>query len=148
MQKVFYWLNETEEDDFIGDSNDIDADPDCVCPNIRDKNTDDTDVEISVNPLSSRLRFRSTLMTREIHHSSYYLGKNKVTKNKSSCISHNSCTHRRNIILHVPGANRVPRYAKCIIKYVLRKNKNAILVFSLRDQGVIGTDSGEKKNRK
>ena len=55
VQKVCYWLDEAEEDDLLGNSDDTDADSDYVCPNIHDNNDSesDTDVDISVNPSSS-----------------------------------------------------------------------------------------------
>lgn len=36
VQKECYWLDETEEDDFLDDSNDTGADSDYVCSNIRE----------------------------------------------------------------------------------------------------------------
>lgn len=90
LQNVCNWLDETEEDNLLYDSDDTDADPDYICTNTRNENDSesDTDVEVNINPSLSRTnnalvlsrsrsRSRSPLIQNDASH---YLGKDNVTK--------------------------------------------------------------------
>jgi hypothetical protein len=124
IQNVCNWLDETEEDNLLYDSDDTDADPDFVCTNTHNEidSESDTDVDVHINPSSSRINNASVASRSRSgsplirDNSSYYLGKDKVTKwYKESCTPSNSRTLRRNIVLHLPGVKRVARDAKSII---------------------------------
>lgn len=82
----------------------------------------DTEADVHINPSSSRINNASVSSRSRSRrplvrdNSSYYLGKDKVTKwYKESCTPSNSRTLRRNIVLHLPGVKRVARDAKSII---------------------------------
>jgi len=52
IQNVCNWLDETEEDNLLYDSDDTDADPDFVCTNTHNEidSESDTDVDVHINP--------------------------------------------------------------------------------------------------
>eukprot|EP00102_Acyrthosiphon_pisum_P019881 XP_016657091.1 PREDICTED: piggyBac transposable element-derived protein 4-like [Acyrthosiphon pisum] len=94
IQNVCNWLDETEEDNLLYDSDDTDADPDFVCTNTHNEidSESDTDVDVHINPSSSRINNASVASRSRSgsplirDNSSYYLGKDKVTKwYKESC---------------------------------------------------------------
>jgi len=57
IQNVCNWLDETEEDNLLYDSDDTDADPDFVCTNTHNEidSESDTDVDVHINPSTSRI---------------------------------------------------------------------------------------------
>lgn len=88
MENVFNWLEEMEEGNLSYDSNDTNAYPDCVRTNTRNEINSEshTDVEVNVNPSSSRINDASVLLRSRPRsplirdNSSYYLRRDKVTK--------------------------------------------------------------------
>ncbi|CAI6376022.1 unnamed protein product [Macrosiphum euphorbiae] len=99
IQNVCNWLDETEEDNLLYDSDDTDADPDFVCTNIHNEidSESDTDVDVHINPSSSRIN-NASVASR--------------SRSGSPLIRDNSSYY---LVLHLPGVKRVARDAKSII---------------------------------